>query len=95
MALQSKSNFVGHLKLHTPTGVVNLRDDTIELDCYVKVNMVKANKDKATAEVVFTSGNSVFTKFYEFATDMQGENPIRQAYKHLKTLPEFAGATDC
>ena len=24
-----------------------------------------------------------------------GENPIKQAYAHLKTLPDFAGATDC
>lgn len=27
--------------------------------------------------------------------DMNGENPIAQAYAHLKTLPEFAGAVDC
>ena len=26
---------------------------------------------------------------------LDGDNPIRQAYMHLKTLPEFAGATDC
>jgi hypothetical protein len=26
---------------------------------------------------------------------IDGENPIKQAYDHLKTLPEFAGATDC
>jgi hypothetical protein len=26
---------------------------------------------------------------------LDGENPIKQAYKYLKTLPEFAGATDC
>jgi hypothetical protein len=26
---------------------------------------------------------------------LEGENPIKQAYKHLKTLPEFASATDC
>jgi len=24
-----------------------------------------------------------------------GANPIAQAYEHLKTMPEFAGATDC
>ena len=29
------------------------------------------------------------------AYDIQGGNPIRQAYDHLKTLEEFAGATDC
>jgi len=27
--------------------------------------------------------------------DIAGKNPIAQAYEHLKTLPEFAGATDC
>lgn len=27
--------------------------------------------------------------------DMNGTNPIRQAYLHLKTLPEFANAVDC
>lgn len=24
-----------------------------------------------------------------------GDNPFRQAYLHAKTLPEFAGSTDC
>ena len=27
--------------------------------------------------------------------DIAGDNPIKQAYLHLKTLPEFAGAVDC
>lgn len=26
---------------------------------------------------------------------MDGQNPIKQAYIHLKNLPEFSGATDC
>jgi hypothetical protein len=29
------------------------------------------------------------------AYDIDGANPIAQAYKHLKSLPEFAGAVDC
>ena len=29
------------------------------------------------------------------AYDITGENPIKQAYEYLKTLPEFANATDC
>jgi hypothetical protein len=32
---------------------------------------------------------------YSCAYDINGENPIKQAYLHLKTLPEFATATDC
>lgn len=27
--------------------------------------------------------------------DLNGENPIKQAYEHLKSLPEFAGSIDC
>jgi hypothetical protein len=27
--------------------------------------------------------------------DIDGPNPIAQAYAYLKTLPEFAGAEDC
>lgn len=27
--------------------------------------------------------------------DLNGENPIAQAYAHLKTLPEFSDAADC
>lgn len=32
---------------------------------------------------------------HECAYALDGDNPIKQAYTHLKTLPEFAGATDC
>lgn len=29
------------------------------------------------------------------AYQLDGENPIKQAYEHIKTLPEFEDATDC
>lgn len=32
---------------------------------------------------------------YESAYDLAGENPIAQAYGHLKTLPEFENSKDC
>ena len=43
-------------------------------------------------------GLDVFTKSVldsreEFETQL--ENPIKQAYLHLKSLPEFVDATDC
>jgi hypothetical protein len=34
-------------------------------------------------------------KEYASEYDLTGDNPIRQAYKYLKTLPEFADAEDC
>jgi hypothetical protein len=33
-------------------------------------------------------------KQYDFSVDLNGKNAIAQAYEHLKTLPEFAGAED-
>jgi hypothetical protein len=32
---------------------------------------------------------------YNCDYDLEGDNPIKQAYEYLKTLPEFSGATDC
>lgn len=31
---------------------------------------------------------------YSFSPNLNGNNFIAQAYEHLKTLPEFSGATD-
>jgi hypothetical protein len=58
-------------------------------------------KNKTTISYMVRSykDNSGFPHFadlpFSCAYDIAGDNPIKQAYKHLKTLPEFAGATDC
>jgi hypothetical protein len=36
----------------------------------------------------------ITSKFYSCDYDISGNNPIAQAYMHLKTLPEFAEAKD-
>jgi len=33
-------------------------------------------------------------KIFDCAYEMSGDNPIKQAYEHLKTLPEFSTAED-
>ena len=42
-----------------------------------------------------TEATPILIKQYICDYDINGENPIKQAYLHLKTLPEFAGAVDC
>jgi len=32
---------------------------------------------------------------YQCAYELDGQNPIKQAYKHLKTLSEFTNSMDC
>jgi len=73
----------------------------IEVDlsnCYIKVVAVNSTKDEAQMSVnVMQSqdGSSYFAETHKFVLDLDGSNPIKQGYLFLKTLPEFAGATDC
>ena len=66
---------------------------------YHRVEGTVVSKDKLAFQVRSYKDNSGFPHFadssFECAYDIEGDNPIKQAYKHLKTLPEFAGATDC
>lgn len=41
-----------------------------------------------------SSDTSFADEGFVCAYDIAGDNPIKQAYEHLKTLPEFAGAAD-
>ena len=69
-------------------------------NAYHKVdNVVIRNKDQMEFNVkIFVSKEqNVPFELLAFvcAYDIQGDNPIRQAYKYLKTLQEFSDAIDC
>lgn len=77
---------------------VNTTHDGIDVQgAYVKIEHVNVTKDSVTAAVVWRANASsapLRHKAFSFAYDLAGENPIKQAYHGLKTLPEFAGAAD-
>jgi|688.fasta_scaffold286675_1 hypothetical protein len=65
---------------------------------YVKVLRVVGSKSEV--EIIYgiarnNTGDVLQINSVRFIPDMDGENFIRQAYLHLKTLPEFANAVDC
>jgi len=69
------------------------------IDAYHKIeNVTLQNKNiiifnvKSYANIDFPEFN---TKQFSCDYNINGENPIKQAYLHLKTLPEFADAVDC
>jgi hypothetical protein len=67
-------------------------------NAYIKIDHVNGNKAQVKAKYVIYSdknGDIVEEIYVDFVPDMQGYNFIKQAYEHLKTLPEFAGAVDC
>lgn len=67
-------------------------------DCYIKVATVSASKTEGQAVVVFSKeadGPVLFERSFLFQVGLEGDNFIKQAYLHLKALPEFEGAVDC
>ena len=76
----------------------NFGTQTEFVGAYIKVRSVNFSKAAAQANVNFSiakDGQHLATKQYDFLVDLAGNNAIAQAYEHLKTVPEFAGAIDC
>jgi len=94
MALQKTLQISGNAVLMTEYGQLNLGNQDTTANCYIKVEAVSGGKDNAVASVLFKSDTVSFTKTYEFVPNMNGSNFIKQAYEHLKTLPEFSSAED-
>ena len=70
------------------------------LGAYVRIESARiSGKDSMqyTARAYVASSEAVPFMSLEKACayDLDGPNPIAQAYIHLKSMPEFAGATDC
>jgi hypothetical protein len=67
---------------------------------YCRVEKVNAIKNQASCSVAYLSEDksqlleSVDFQFVPSVAD-GAKNHIAQAYDHLKTLPQFAGAEDC
>lgn len=71
----------------------------ITVAAYVRVSRISGNASRLDLLVEAFKNNKdgelVDTRSMSFVPVLDGDNFIRQAYLHLKTLPEFAGATDC
>lgn len=70
------------------------------VDAYHRVEGVRMpSKTEILFQVRSYKDNSGVPHFNDAAHvcqyDMNGSNPLTQAYAHLKTLPEFSDATDC
>jgi hypothetical protein len=67
-------------------------------NAYLKVESVISSKEEAVAKLGVRKSKDlepVRVMSYKFLPDLNGANFIQQAYQHIKSLPEFAGAQDC
>ncbi len=97
MALRKIIEAEGKSIIQTPTGTIENGIQRVSFSAYVKVISVSGNKSQVTANVHFAGDVAQFTKQYQVPMSVEAGAPnfIEQVYKHLKTLPEFAGAEDC
>lgn len=69
-------------------------------DAYIKIAITTILPGNEQAEVhvhylASSEGVAFLSEGFQFVYDLNGANPIVQAYNHLKTLEAFAGAEDC
>lgn len=71
----------------------------VAVDAYHHVDGIRLIGKDAIAFQLRSSKDNTSPQFsdvdFEASYDLDGGNPIAQAYEYLKTLPEFAGAVDC
>jgi hypothetical protein len=87
MALQSSLSLLDNFQQTIPFA-----------NCYIKVSSVLSTKEYSTITYSIYQQKDGFLlqqSVINFTLDLDGYNPIKQAYFHLKTLPEFANAIDC
>ena len=73
---------------------VSAGEQKVDAQLYIKIGNIEATNKTIRAHVHFITGGSSTSRIYELPADLGGRNFIAQAYEYLKTLPEFAGATD-
>ena len=82
-SIERSIEFVGSTKLHA----------------YVRISSITCTQSLCTATVSWhhnsRDGAIIESRGSSFATDHDGAPIFAQAYAQLKSLPEFASATDC
>ena len=98
MALRKTVTIQGEKYIATSSSRYPLGESTYSFDALIHVLDVVARKTASIATVEFKDTNGIgYQKQYSFDTDVSDNsvNSICQAYKHLKTLDEFANSVDC
>jgi hypothetical protein len=97
MALRKIVQAEGAVVIQTPVGAIKNGTQQVSFSTYVKVTSIIGDKNQVNANVNFLGDLVNFDKQYQVPVSVEAGAPnfIEQVYKHLKTLPEFAGAEDC
>lgn len=97
MALRKIINVEGEGYINTDSGVISIGPQKSAFNAYCKVAQITANKAEGRVVVQSTADGYNANKQYTVPLSVEDGAPnfIKQAYLHLKTLPDFKDATDC
>ena len=97
MALKKVMEVEGEAFVSIPGGQANFGHQKSAFNAYCKITSLVGNKETGTVTVQCEAENYKVIQQYEVPLSVSDSAPnfIKQAYLHLKTLPEWADATDC
>lgn len=81
----------------TVTLTSNFGEEQTFNNAYIKVARVSGTKTSVSAVVEIrkeADGKLLHSESHVFEPSMSADNFIKQAYQHVKTLPDYSGATD-
>lgn len=97
MALRKIVEAEGPSFIQSSIGKIEAGIKKVTFVAVCKVTSVTGSKDCLNINVSYISDVAKYECSYFFEPSVADGSPnfIKQAYLHLKTLPEFAGAEDC
>ena len=97
MALRKIIQVEGEAFINAQSGTISIGQQKTAFNAYCKIISLSCDKLKGRVTVEYAGDNYKMNK--TFAIDLSAkdgdQNFIKQAYLQLKTLPEWADATDC
>ena len=97
MALKKAFELDGETVFVSPSGNISMGPQKMSVIAYCKIASIAGNKETASVMIECSSDKCRFTKQAQVPLSVADDAPnfIKQAYLHLKTMPEWADAVDC
>ena len=97
MALRKIIQVEGEAFINSQNGRVTIGLQKTAFSAYCKIINISGNKQQGRATLECSANNNKIIQHFEipFSVEENAPNFIRQAYVYIKSLPEWANATDC
>jgi hypothetical protein len=97
MALRKIIQVEGEAFINTQSGSISIGQQKSAFTAYCKITNLSGDKLNGRVTVECAGDNYKINKTFavQFSVEDNAPNFIKQAYLQLKTLPEWADATDC